>query len=743
MGKKGLFQKIVTGSILFLLTLCLISCGKDEELTLGIDGYVYVAEQIPLADLRADQIYMQKMKSSSGYLYYVRGAVGTICRVLVKEGVSTAESEIVVKFGFNGSLADYTVAEDGTVYGFLESPSSYEEPEPQGGNLLKWLPNGEMAYDLPLPDAKRASDGFFLALGNGNRVYLLTEEGILQFDENGTAVGKISTEDYKQGNGQEKESLVEGEEGRVYYCVIDSLYRKMTLYEIQGGNSGQLVKAAETAVDIFHCAVFGSDYGVVYVENGDLYQYRLEDGDFHQIMRMQDSDLSNSVYDIAQISEDIFTAYFWDTGEELYSLVKTKVEDLPHKEILVLAVTYPSMTLTDCVTEFNRINDKYHIMVEYYKGEGWAARLDSRLVSSNPPDLLDMSIRLSVMKYANKQALEDLKPYLEKSAVLKEEDFLQNVLDGYTVDGRLLCIPSHFSIQTLIGRSSQIGQKTGWTMEELQIKLEEYSELTPVDDWGGYDSSYENILYNLYVDYILDCFVDWEAGDCYFDGEEFYGLMEWLLSYSKERERITYWSGAVPDNLFLVKGDIHSLSSGISFEFDFGEEVTMIGYPTKEGEPCYHGVPADEVCIMANSDAKEGAWEFLEYLLTRESEFEFPSRKDVLMKMFEEEMTPEYWTDKNGEIAVSADGEPWMKPKGSYMIDGEIINYYYLTEEQAAQMLDIIEHTSFSLRNTIEQDILNVLQEEMPYYITGSKSLEEVLGTVQNRVKLMLSEWNG
>ena len=136
MGEKGLFQKIVTGSILFLFTLCLASCGKDEELTLGIDGYVYVAEQIPLAGLRADQTYMQKMKSNGGYLYYARGIEGTIRRVLVKEGVSTAESEIVVKFGAMGTLADYTVAEDGTVYGFLNPPYYYGAEETKGGSLL-------------------------------------------------------------------------------------------------------------------------------------------------------------------------------------------------------------------------------------------------------------------------------------------------------------------------------------------------------------------------------------------------------------------------------------------------------------------------------------------------------------------------------------------------------------------------------------------------------------------------------
>lgn len=176
----------------------------------------------------------------------------------------------------------------------------------------------------------------------------------------------------------------------------------------------------------------------------------------------------------------------------------------------------------------------------------------------------------------------------------------------------------------------------------------------------------------------------------------------------------------------------------------------MIGYPTKEGEAYHYGVPSTEVCITANSDAKEGAWEFLEYLLTWEVPeglwSEFSSRKDVLMKMVEDELTPdywEYWTDENLESHEYADGELHPIWKGGWVIDGEDVFYYTMTEEQVAQMLDLIEHTSFSLRNSIEQEILNVIQEEMPYYLTGAKSLKEVTGTIQNRVKLMLSEWKG
>ena len=93
-------------------------------------------------------------------------------------------------------------------------------------------------------------------------------------------------------------------------------------------------------------------------------------------------------------------------------------------------------------------------------------KLNSRLVSSDPPDLLDMSY-MDISNYAKKQTFEDLAPYLEKSSLLDREDFLETLLEGYTIHGRLVCIPRCFSIYVTTGKTSLIGEDAGWTVEDF------------------------------------------------------------------------------------------------------------------------------------------------------------------------------------------------------------------------------------------------------------------------------------
>ena len=58
---------------------------------------------------------------------------------------------------------------------------------------------------------------------------------------------------------------------------------------------------------------------------------------------------------------------------------------------------------------------------------------------------------------SSKGVFEDLEGYLEESSVLKLSDFLENVVEAYTYDDKLIGIPSSFTLQTLVGHKSKIG----------------------------------------------------------------------------------------------------------------------------------------------------------------------------------------------------------------------------------------------------------------------------------------------
>ena len=91
---------------------------------------------------------------------------------------------------------------------------------------------------------------------------------------------------------------------------------------------------------------------------------------------------------------------------------------------------------------------------------------DRSMILSSPPDLLDVS-RLDVLNYAEKQTFEDLEPYLEGSSLLDREDFMENLLEGYTVDEKLVCVPRCFAIEITTGKTSIIGEEAGWTVKEF------------------------------------------------------------------------------------------------------------------------------------------------------------------------------------------------------------------------------------------------------------------------------------
>lgn len=744
-GKRILCILGVWG-ILLLSCVLLSACGRKADADapmLGIDGYVYVAEAFaPANDAEKEaeakgESGWRDISFSNGYLYYRYKS--QFWRMAVAQDGQAGEAEAVS--APKGSLLSYAADGEGAVY-FLagEGTQDWQTGEWQGNvSLSKQLSDGTEGYRQVLPEIS----GGILVVGNGHELYLLAEDGIYLFDADGKADGKIETQDCLQDGGTQ--NLVLGEDGKVYYSVANAFTGSSyttTLYEVRKGQGSGLSEAVSYSDTVGGNSIYGSPWGVLLCEDGTISQYRPEEHCFRDVMRMQDSNLGNHISGIRQISETSFLVYTSDE-EVWYLLTRTPVEDIPQKETLVLATTYPGVNLSRSVTRFNRMSSRYHIIVETFQGTGWQERLDARIVSSDPPDMLDMSTRLDILKYADKQGLEDLTPYLESSKVLNPEMFMECILNGYTVEGRLICIPSRFNIQALMGRRSQVGSQSGWTMEDFQKAVEEYPQLTLLQQVYGYDTLFDNVLVNVCSNWLMERFVDLDSGECRFEDKDFQDFIEWLKEYSDGKEQISHFgSSFVPEELLLLRDEIGQAGDFPRYEILFQEEVTMKGFPTVSGEAVYYGVPADAVGILANSKEKEGAWSFLEFLLTQEDEdgYTIPGRKDLFEKQLEEAMAEDYRRNEKGEIVTDQNGEPIRVPKGGWVIDGEIYNYYAATQEQADLLKEMAAHTDFSLRGYLEENISAIIQEELSYYLAGQKPLPDACRIIQNRVTILLQE---
>ena len=757
--KKKVFLMIAFA--ILTMTISLSACGRDTGEQFGVDGYVYVAEKIELPQFNKGSVSNIKVYDDTLYFYND----DRLYRFSLKSGDGAEkEAESFLKVPSEKILSDYVMDEENVIYYFMQSAVMQYTSVPgtnfsgyqlvgNGGTLFARFPDGSIKYQLSIPEAKISRERISnaLVMNDLKQVFLLTDDSIYVIDEEGNLTTSISTEEYQQ-DWREMENLFIGEEGTIYYCqeTYDSILGGTKLvYEVIWDGTLRLNKLEGLSAKE-RGSFFSSPYGLLYNgPDGYLYQYGTDDALSVPLLTWSDSDLPNSAKEIFQISDDRMVALWkghdsWE-GEWVYLLTKTAVKDLPEKEIIVLASVDPPESLQYIISDFNRGNDRYHITLKSYEyGEDGIMLLDAGMVSSSPPDLLDMTY-LDVIKYADKQGLEDLSPYLEKSAVLKKDDYLESVLESYTVKGRLVCIPSQFMLISLMGKISQVGLEAGWTMEDIMELTERFPDSRLMSP-----RTFEYILRRVCSELILEEYIDWETGECRFDSEEFRELMRWVEKNSRgifygdtaDDEYVPFGS-ILPENLLLSYEYICRFIDYLYCDAMMEGEISMIGFPTPDGSVRYRAEAIDTLGIVSRSSHKDGAWEFLEYYLLNTPPTYLSSRKDLLLQEAEEAMTIDYVRDENDELVMeqSEDGPvPIMSWKIGYDLNGEWYFVYGMTEEQADTVLEAIDHMSFILNGGTREQIINIILEEMSTYLKGDKTLEEVTSIIQNRLTVLVNE---
>ncbi|MBD5459723.1 MAG: hypothetical protein HDR26_02100, partial [Lachnospiraceae bacterium] len=213
--------------------------------------------------------------------------------------------------------------------------------------------------------------------------------------------------------------------------------------------------------------------------------------------------------------------------------------------------------------------------------------------------------------------------------------------------------------------------------------------------------------------------------------------------------------GSVPEDMLLIRDFISSPQNFAMLSYSWNEPITLVGLPTTDGRPLYSIDVSDAVCIVSGSDNPDGAWEFLEYYLTKaeHSPYSFSCRKDILQQSVEEETVPLYDRDANGEIIIyehfSVPGtggwtehwnEPMMQWRCILNIDGMQFYYYYMEQETADTLLEILENLDFTPQPMLTGEIIDIIMEEAAPCLAGDKTIETAAGIIQNRVQTLIQE---
>lgn len=765
--RKGIrIKRILAFALTAVLTLSLAACGKGEEQPVA-EGFVYVPEFVDLTagegedrmdnpTLRGDDLYYasyfwDEETMESGQRFY---------RWNVKSG---EKEELSLDLNIEGT--NYAYPMTGLIFDqennmiLLMSGSMTDE----NGNysqiyyLMRFDPEGKTLISKDITEALNidGSGGYVQnsAVDNEGRIYAVVSTNqnafVVVLDSEGNTLAQIDT------NSDWVNAIGATEDGTVLLTRYSNTGAGMECLEVDlaGKTLGNPRSGMPSSYN--SNGLNPAPGGGLLVNDGTkLWKYDMETETAEEILIWTDCDINGSYVQMVQTLEDGRIAVLsrnWSTDvQELAYLTRTEAAKVTQKQIITLATMWSRQDLQEAVVKFNKQSDTYKVrIVAYYddstewsqnKYQDAMTALNNSITGSNCPDIIDLSYG-NVNSYVSKGLLVDLSPYLENSSV-KREELMESVLDAYTFGGTLVCVPTSFTISTIMGRTSQLGNRTSWTIKDIMEFAAQYP------DAKLFNYSSKGSMLSTCLQYSSDAFIDYNTGKCNFESQDFLDILEFCNTFETEtdwdREGESFPKQISEGKILLNDFSLWDISEMQMYSLMFNEPVTFIGYPTVDGSSGNRINGQNCYAITTKSKNADGAWAFIESMLQYESLPEYYSgdnfsiRKDMLEESFERAMKENGSYDENGELMLDENGDPMIWPKVTWGYSDWEAEIYAATPEQVQMVRDLIDSAVAGTNN--DETVLSIIQEEAQGYFEGQKSAQEVANVIQSRVQTYVSE---
>lgn len=762
-----MIKRTAAAAMAGIMAVLLAACGgKDKENSgRNLPEYTYVPEYVNLGAEGGDNAYINlyTAKYADGNVYYsseswqeeTGESVSLLHEYSLEQKKDLRTWSLSSGSGENdGNMVStdvryWDILKNGDLLTLCQK-YTYSEEESKQEYLFRLIgSDGSVKMEKEFGSKLKDSEEDYLyfngmAADGEGRIYLAGEEGLYLFDKELNYAGQITSDSWINSVGV-------GKDGRVYCSSYDNMSE----------NGGYVLYRADFDKKTFSDKYSNFTYGnfsagiekdFLVSDSNDVFEYDLGAQKLEKLFSWVDSDIiGNNVEGIFPMEDGKIAALIEDNDADERSvaiLTKTKTSDLPAKEQIVLGVLYPSTQYSSQVVAFNKQSDKYHVtMKTYYDttnnsedayNEAITA-FNNALLSADAPDIIALEGIQNVGSLANKGVFEDLGKYLDKSSTIKKSDIFENIIESNTYNGKLISIPKTFQIMTLAGKTSNVGEKRGWTIDDLAA-LADKNPGSQIFNYVTKDTMmYYMVLFN------TQDFIDYDTGECYFNTPEFKKILELSNRFPAE----TNYDSDVNEQELLATGKTLLEAVNLSefneiqvYEAEFGEPVTYVGFPTSDGKPGSVLMGDSGFAIASKSKVKEGAWEFVEFYLNRESDwysYGFSSFKSKFDKEMEEATKVEYLTDENGDFVLDENGEKIViNGGGGIGFNGWTYEYHICTKEEAQLAKEIAQESSMLL--SVDEQMLNIMSEEAAPFFNGQKTADEVAEIIQSRIKLYINE---
>lgn len=718
--------------LLLAVLMMLTGCAKDED---NIENTSETGEgtqekMIPVSqfvDPTIDFTNLSEFKAVNEYLYYVREEWNPetvkMEGVINRKSASSDLAQVEIADYRTDELVEFLADREGNVYTlYIVNVDGKKIP-----HVKKVNNTGKEIYCLSLEEHMSGNFWNHIYGGvvdtQGRICFFSLQKEYYLFDDQGQFLKKGKA-DWSAGReqGYEEEGVVDaGEAGCYLYVTLKGkiLFQKLDMEQGASGRESVIEYDNQHIPPVIRS---GYEKGILIAEDNTLWSYNPHTQEKELLVDFLSEYVNikgNQTVQIGLPDSGEIIVYLYDNFQFVSEQAVIRFyppDQVAPKQTVVLG-TEANMkgSLEDWVKGFNRQSMDYKVVIKDYSlQDNTGMRMFDfykDILDGNAADLIDLSY-LSPEDLTSKGMLEELEPYFEQSETIGKEDILPSIWQAGTYLGKMYTVIPRFQVKTMIVRADDVKDST-WTAEEYIELVNKYPQSAPL---GG--KSNRDVL-SMLMTAELGRFVDWEGRTADFEQEGFIRMLEFVQSMDDKEtgrdvpyeERGEFLRSGMWTAADCWMGDTYDY---INYKDIYGEQSRIMSFPNQE-EILWYPIRCEyNLAISSSSKCKEGAWAFLEYLLSDKVQLDaskpsFPAGRDA----FEAHLVSEKFL-KYGEK-------------------------YKLTREEMEIIREMADNAYYD-ESFANSNINSIIAEETKEFLDQGKSPEETAKIIQNRVQLYLNE---
>ena len=752
-----------TLTVILIILLCVVLLAGCKNNSESEDGYFYKAEVIPFPELPAGFEEISNITLAGDIIYFT----ASINVLSDNEPAKSFRSNAIFSMTSDGknlsllpqysSEAPPSEATGGGTFisamhadahgnlWIVETGRYYISQEPDitkdAGSTLtirKLDSDGTQLLFVDISDIVASFDGFYVSMFTVDEdghiyigySYILADETIIHvMDSNFKMLFDLTLPTWPN-------PLVLTSEGFVAFVRQQNNERYLQKIDVNTKTLGDSIHLPENVFNVFSGY---NNFLILYMDSAGLYGISGDSGEAEQILKWIDSGvITDGLENISFLHDGrIFLTKStpipgsWDNKYEIIFLTKTEShgddqsEGLAEKTEITLGALFVNPLLQNAIHQFNNTSTTHYISVIDYSSnttpddtQGALLRFTTEITTGKIPDILiltgtpfDRLIALDL--------LVDLYSYLDSDPELSRHSLMENVLKANERNGKLFLINQTFSVITIVGNPSVLGEYPGWTIEEFIAIFDEnpQADIPFGPGFTKHDFLWRLLYFNLYE------YIDMDSKTADFANADFIELLEFINTFPSAFDDFVYdpllgrelkAEGRQIMDVFNVRlQDLRTQKEA------FGGEIVFKGWPTSDRNG-NRFITHDGVAITTRASDKDGAWEFVRTLLMEDLQRDhfvgFPINKVVFNER------------------ILKDMEPF-----SFMHNGQIITVEP-TREDADDIVALINSTTKITAHGSDVTLGNIIIESATDFFDGRITAQDAARIIQSRVSIFLSE---